>query len=186
MSKAVLFYDYSSRTRQSLLPPAYTTPALLYPSLAATPRLAAHPPPTMLAFLALLSLPALPLVAAQGDLSAANNVTDLEGTWSSNSAVSTGGVSPSPPSWAFLITVAGYMCTRRDEIQLSQQQRYLLFIVRSHLSIPCPARSPNAAPMTATLKKSSTNTTPTPPTPPVSKPSSTGSTAPTPLTTMAP
>lgn len=47
----------------------------------------------MLAFLALLSLPALSLVAAQGDLSAANNVTDLEGTWSSNSAVSTGGVS---------------------------------------------------------------------------------------------
>ncbi|KIR62393.1 hypothetical protein I314_03333 [Cryptococcus bacillisporus CA1873] len=45
----------------------------------------------MLAFLALLSLPALPLVAAQGDLGAANNVTDLEGTWSSNSAVSTGG-----------------------------------------------------------------------------------------------
>lgn len=91
----------------------------------------------MLAFLALLSLPALPLVAAQGDLGAANNVTDLEGTWSSNSAVSTGGVSPSRPSWAILITVAGYMRTRRDEIQLSQQQRYLLFIVRSHLSIPC-------------------------------------------------
>ena len=34
-------------------------------------------------------------VRAQGDLSAANNVTDLEGTWSSNAAVSTGGVSPS-------------------------------------------------------------------------------------------
>ena len=32
-------------------------------------------------------------VAAQGDLSMANNVTDLEGTWSSNVAVSTGNVS---------------------------------------------------------------------------------------------
>jgi hypothetical protein len=32
-------------------------------------------------------------VSAQGDLSAANNVTDLEGTWSSNVAVSTGNVS---------------------------------------------------------------------------------------------
>jgi len=34
-----------------------------------------------------------PTVRGQGDLSAANNVTDLEGTWSSNAAVSTGGVS---------------------------------------------------------------------------------------------
>ena len=34
-----------------------------------------------------------PAARAQGDLSAANNVTDLEGTWSSNAAVSTGGVS---------------------------------------------------------------------------------------------
>lgn len=33
-----------------------------------------------------------PAVRAQGDLSAANNVTDLEGTWSSNVAISTGGV----------------------------------------------------------------------------------------------
>jgi len=32
-------------------------------------------------------------VRAQGDLSSANNVTNLEGTWSSNVAVSTGGVS---------------------------------------------------------------------------------------------
>lgn len=32
-------------------------------------------------------------VRAQGDLSAANNVTDLEGTWSSNPAVQTGRVS---------------------------------------------------------------------------------------------
>lgn len=32
-------------------------------------------------------------VSAQGDLSAANNVTDLEGTWSSNVAVTTGNVS---------------------------------------------------------------------------------------------
>ncbi|ODO05407.1 hypothetical protein L198_02100 [Cryptococcus wingfieldii CBS 7118] len=46
----------------------------------------------------LSSLVAIPLallsitgVSAQGDLSVANNVTDLEGTWSSNSAVSTGG-----------------------------------------------------------------------------------------------
>lgn len=42
----------------------------------------------------LLSLAVLALVdvrvSAQGDLSAANNVTDLEGTWSSNIAVSTG------------------------------------------------------------------------------------------------
>ena len=30
---------------------------------------------------------------AQGDLTEANNVTHLEGTWTSNSAVSTGGVS---------------------------------------------------------------------------------------------
>lgn len=104
------------------------------------------PNPAMLAFLALLSLPALTLVAAQADLSAANNVTDLEGTWSSNSAVSTGGVSPCRPSWAFLITVAGYMCARRDEIQLSQQQRHLLFIVRCHLCFPA-----------TTLTKRSTN-----------------------------
>lgn len=40
------------------------------------------------------------LVAAQGDLSGANNVTDLEGTWSSNSAVSTGGVSRAAPARA--------------------------------------------------------------------------------------
>jgi hypothetical protein len=33
------------------------------------------------------------LVGAQGDLTSNNNVTDLEGTWSSNAAVSTGGVS---------------------------------------------------------------------------------------------
>jgi hypothetical protein len=32
-------------------------------------------------------------VIAQGDLTETNNVTSLEGTWSSNSAVSTGGVS---------------------------------------------------------------------------------------------
>ncbi|CAD6572556.1 MAG: Reversal of tor2 lethality [Tremellales sp. Tagirdzhanova-0007] len=32
-----------------------------------------------------------PAIRGQGDLSAANNVTDLEGTWSSNAAVSTGG-----------------------------------------------------------------------------------------------
>ncbi|WVQ84911.1 hypothetical protein IAT38_007074 [Cryptococcus sp. DSM 104549] len=38
-----------------------------------------------------LSLLSLSAVHAQGDLSGANNVTDLEGTWSSNSAVSTGG-----------------------------------------------------------------------------------------------
>nr|ODN99983.1 hypothetical protein L204_02428 [Cryptococcus depauperatus CBS 7855] len=33
----------------------------------------------------------IPGVFAQGDLSAANNLTDLEGTWTSNTAVSTGG-----------------------------------------------------------------------------------------------
>ncbi|KAK8853097.1 hypothetical protein IAR55_003798 [Kwoniella newhampshirensis] len=37
------------------------------------------------------ALLASPSVFAQGDLSAANNLTDLEGTWSSNPAVSTGG-----------------------------------------------------------------------------------------------
>lgn len=35
---------------------------------------------------------------AQGDLTEANNVTELEGTWSSNAAISTGGV-----SWSFVI-----------------------------------------------------------------------------------
>lgn len=34
MSKAVLFYDYSSRTRQSLLPPAYTTQRSFIPAAA--------------------------------------------------------------------------------------------------------------------------------------------------------
>lgn len=43
-----------------------------------------------LAVSALLSSTA---VVAQGDLTETNNVTSLEGTWSSNSAVSTGGVS---------------------------------------------------------------------------------------------
>lgn len=91
MSKAVLFHDFFPHS-QSLLP--LHTPQR---SFVPPPALSLTPP--MLAFLALLSLPALPLAAAQGDLSAANNVTDLEGTWSSNSAVSTGGVSRSPPSW---------------------------------------------------------------------------------------
>jgi hypothetical protein len=45
-----------------------------------------------LAFTLALLAP-LSQVNAQGDLSASNNVTDLEGTWSSNAAVSTGGVS---------------------------------------------------------------------------------------------
>ncbi|WWC94733.1 hypothetical protein V866_001581 [Kwoniella sp. B9012] len=43
----------------------------------------------------------LPLTLAQGDLSAANNLTDLEGTWSSNSAVSTGGTFCSPAEMKF-------------------------------------------------------------------------------------
>lgn len=40
-----------------------------------------------------LALCLLSDVRAQGDLSAANNVTDLEGTWSSNPSVQTGRVS---------------------------------------------------------------------------------------------
>ena len=40
-----------------------------------------------------LSLLAPAAIYAQGDLTAANNVTDIEGTWSSNAAISTGGVS---------------------------------------------------------------------------------------------
>ncbi|WVQ67133.1 uncharacterized protein L199_005328 [Kwoniella botswanensis] len=48
-----------------------------------------------------LTLALLPLTLAQGDLSAANNLTDLEGTWSSNSAVSTGGSFCSPAEMAF-------------------------------------------------------------------------------------
>ncbi|WWD03503.1 hypothetical protein V865_001555 [Kwoniella europaea PYCC6329] len=47
------------------------------------------------------TLALLPLTLAQGDLSAANNLTDLEGTWSSNSAVSTGGSFCSPAEMAF-------------------------------------------------------------------------------------
>lgn len=43
----------------------------------------------------------LPAVRAQGDLSAANNVTDLEGTWSSNAAVSTGGDFCTPAEMTF-------------------------------------------------------------------------------------
>lgn len=45
-----------------------------------------------LAHLALSILSLASMAAAQGDLSAANNMTDLEGTWSSNAAVMTGGV----------------------------------------------------------------------------------------------
>ncbi|WVW86020.1 hypothetical protein I302_108058 [Kwoniella bestiolae CBS 10118] len=47
------------------------------------------------------TLALLPLSLAQGDLSAANNLTDLEGTWSSNSAVSTGGTFCSPAQMKF-------------------------------------------------------------------------------------
>ncbi|KAK6909559.1 hypothetical protein L486_00789 [Kwoniella mangroviensis CBS 10435] len=47
------------------------------------------------------TLALLPLTLAQGDLSAANNLTDLEGTWSSNSAVSTGGTFCSPAEMKF-------------------------------------------------------------------------------------
>jgi len=42
--------------------------------------------------LALSALSLSSVVSAQGDLTAANNMTDLEGTWSSNAAVLTGGV----------------------------------------------------------------------------------------------
>lgn len=45
----------------------------------------------MLFRLALSALTLASSTLAQGDLSSANNVTDLEGTWSSNAAVSTGG-----------------------------------------------------------------------------------------------
>ncbi|WVN84947.1 uncharacterized protein L203_100084 [Cryptococcus depauperatus CBS 7841] len=40
-------------------------------------------------------------VFAQGDLSAANNLTDLEGTWTSNTAVSTGGDICNPAEMKF-------------------------------------------------------------------------------------
>lgn len=95
MSKAVfsttILPAHSTVPTAPPAPPAYTnTQRSFIPSPLALAF--SHPAP-MLAFLALLSLPALSLVVAQGDLSAANNVTDLEGTWSSNSAVSTGGVS---------------------------------------------------------------------------------------------
>ncbi|OCF40789.1 hypothetical protein I317_05401 [Kwoniella heveanensis CBS 569] len=50
--------------------------------------------------LALALIPST-LVLAQGDLSAANNLTDLEGTWSSNSAISTGGTFCTPAEMKF-------------------------------------------------------------------------------------
>lgn len=48
-----------------------------------------------------LALASLSLVLAAPDLSAANNLTDLEGTWSSNSAVSTGGAFCTPAEMTF-------------------------------------------------------------------------------------
>jgi hypothetical protein len=45
-----------------------------------------------LVHLALSALSLSSAVSAQGDLSSANNMTYLEGTWSSNAAVLTGGV----------------------------------------------------------------------------------------------
>ncbi|WVR07802.1 hypothetical protein IAU60_004845 [Kwoniella sp. DSM 27419] len=48
-----------------------------------------------------LTLALVPAVLAQGDLSAANNLTDLEGTWSSNAAVSTGGTFCVPAEMKF-------------------------------------------------------------------------------------
>ena len=47
----------------------------------------------MLPLLALSIALIAPITQAQGDVSSANNVTDLSGTWSSNVAVSTGNVS---------------------------------------------------------------------------------------------
>lgn len=100
-----LFFPHSTVAT----PPCIHYTALLYPY---PPPFSLYPPP-MLAFLALLSLSAVPLAAAQGDLLATNNVTDLEGTWSSNSAVSTGGVSRSRPSWAFLTQYRIYVYPQR-------------------------------------------------------------------------
>ena len=98
-----------------------------------------------------------PLVRGQGDLSAANNVTGLMGTWSSNPAVSTGSVSRiitarllivicatttaaefmSCGLW--LIHVAGLLYTGRDEVLVSQQYRHLLLLVSCPIVLPaCP------------------------------------------------
>lgn len=49
-------------------------------------------------------------VIAQGDLTETNNVTSLEGTWSSNSAVSTGGVS------YFFMTAVGCLSGGEGEL----------------------------------------------------------------------
>lgn len=64
--------------------------------------------PTVLALtLALVS--SFSTTHAQGDVSSANNMTDLEGTWSSGSgAVRTGGVSLSDP---YSISHVGERCT---------------------------------------------------------------------------
>ncbi|WWC71870.1 uncharacterized protein I206_105829 [Kwoniella pini CBS 10737] len=48
-----------------------------------------------------LGLALLPFTLAQGDLSAANNLTDLEGTWTSNAAISTGGTFCVPAEMKF-------------------------------------------------------------------------------------
>lgn len=69
-----------------------------------------------------------PVALAQGDLSFANNMTDLEGTWSSNPSVSTGGVSPvsrlapSAMTWKdkvlMTLHLVGILCASRDEVQV--------------------------------------------------------------------
>ncbi|WRT70362.1 uncharacterized protein IL334_007360 [Kwoniella shivajii] len=48
-----------------------------------------------------LALSSLSSIFAQGDLTAANNLTDLEGTWTSNPAVSTGGTFCVPAEMSF-------------------------------------------------------------------------------------
>lgn len=69
-----------------------------------------------------------PVALAQGDLSFANNMTDLEGTWSSNPSVSTGGVSrvsrlaPSAMSRKdgvlMIHRLVGLLRASRDEVQV--------------------------------------------------------------------
>lgn len=168
---ACRFSPHSDTPPQPPAPPC--PPAAMLPSLLALP-------------LAVLALPRL--AAAQGDLGAANNVTDLEGTWSSNSAVSTGGVSR-------IVAHRAAADPRPQDICIPAEMKfnypnnsgisYSLYVDPRPHAFPHTDPLP-AAPTTASLKKSNTSTTPTPPTPPVSKPTSTGNTAPTPSTTMVP
>ena len=71
--------------------------------------------PTMItiAHLALSILSLASYAAAQGDLTAANNMTDLEGTWSSNPAVMTGGVSPAAKPLMHPLTRRTFVCRLR-------------------------------------------------------------------------